>query len=110
MKIIKYSKPYGDVCSIKKDFYEENNKFTEPVTIYFWKNFIEKGEENNKDISKICNNQKRTDTACIIYTSGTGGYPKGVMLSHGAMLHNCLGADDLLYDTFKDLEEIKFLS
>ena len=31
MKIIKYSKPYGDVCSIKKDFYEENNKFLKSV-------------------------------------------------------------------------------
>ncbi len=32
---------------------------------------------------------KREDTACIIYTSGTGGTPKGVMLSHGAILSNC---------------------
>ena len=30
--------------------------------------------------------------ACIIYTSGTGGQPKGVMLSHRAMLSNCRGA------------------
>lgn len=37
---------------------------------------------------------KRTDTACIIYTSGTGGAPKGVQLSHGAILHNCTGAMD----------------
>ncbi len=32
------------------------------------------------------------DVACIIYTSGTGGAPKGVMLSHRAILHNCYGA------------------
>ncbi len=38
----------------------------------------------------------RTDTACIIYTSGTGGAPKGVMLSHGAILSNCQGAHRLL--------------
>ena len=30
--------------------------------------------------------------ACIIYTSGTGGAPKGVMLSHRAVLSNCHGA------------------
>jgi long-chain acyl-CoA synthetase len=38
----------------------------------------------------------RTDTACLIYTSGTGGAPKGVMLSHGAILQNCRGARILL--------------
>lgn len=35
-------------------------------------------------------------TACLIYTSGTGGLPKGVMLPHRAMLSNCRGAFELL--------------
>ncbi len=30
--------------------------------------------------------------ACLIYTSGTGGAPRGVMLPHRAMLSNCQGA------------------
>ena len=34
--------------------------------------------------------------ACIIYTSGTQGSPKGVMLSHGGILNNCEGAYELL--------------
>jgi long-chain acyl-CoA synthetase len=37
----------------------------------------------------------REDLACIIYTSGTGGSPRGVMQHHGAILHNvngCLSA------------------
>jgi long-chain acyl-CoA synthetase len=34
--------------------------------------------------------------ACLIYTSGTGGVPKGVMLSHRAMMANCVGAYELL--------------
>ena len=36
------------------------------------------------------------DTACIIYTSGTGGVPKGVMLSHRNIIANCRGAHRLL--------------
>ena len=39
---------------------------------------------------------KRKDVACIIYTSGTQGNPKGVMLSHGGILNNCEGAYELL--------------
>ena len=38
----------------------------------------------------------RDDLACFIYTSGTGGAPKGVMLSHGNILANCKGAYHLL--------------
>jgi len=39
---------------------------------------------------------QRKDVACIIYTSGTQGNPKGVMLSHGGILNNCEGAYSLL--------------
>ena len=39
---------------------------------------------------------QRRDMACIIYTSGTQGNPKGVMLSHGGILNNCEGANQLL--------------
>jgi long-chain acyl-CoA synthetase len=39
---------------------------------------------------------QRKDIACIIYTSGTQGNPKGVILSHGGILNNCEGAHDLL--------------
>ena len=39
---------------------------------------------------------QRTDVACIIYTSGTQGKPKGVMLSHGGILNNSEGAYRLL--------------
>ncbi len=51
----------------------------------------------------------RDVTACIIYTSGTGGAPRGVMLSHGAILCNIDGAADLLVEDFGWDEEV-FLS
>ena len=39
---------------------------------------------------------QRKDPASIIYTSGTQGLPKGVVLSHGGILCNCEGAYELL--------------
>jgi long-chain acyl-CoA synthetase len=37
-----------------------------------------------------------TSLACLIYTSGTGGAPRGVMLPHRAILSNCRGAFELV--------------
>ncbi|MEO1090592.1 MAG: AMP-dependent synthetase/ligase [Pseudomonadota bacterium] len=49
------------------------------------------------------------DLACIIYTSGTGGQPKGVMLSHANMLANVDGSIDLLEELGVGDDEV-FLS
>jgi len=44
------------------------------------------------DIAAEAEGIAASSLACIIYTSGTGGAPKGVMLSHRAVLSNCRGA------------------
>ena len=83
----------------KKDFIKK---------IFCFENIENINEKLNLKIHDIfkknnCNNQnfydlkiQRQDMACIIYTSGTQGNPKGVMLSHGGILNNCEGAYDLL--------------
>ena len=54
-------------------------------------------KSNLLENDKIKNtNLKRTSPACIIYTSGTGGNPKGVILSHGGILNNLEGACEIL--------------
>lgn len=51
----------------------------------------------------------RDDLACIIYTSGTGGAPRGVMQHHGAILHNVEGCVDVIANDFGWDQEV-FLS
>ena len=69
---------------------------------------LETGRARHENISKMAEDISRDATACIIYTSGTGGVPKGVMLSHGAIMHNCAGAVDALADL--GIEREVFLS
>ena len=61
--------------------------------------------KNNNFKSKIT----RKDAACIIYTSGTQGNPKGVMLSHGGILSNCEGAIEILKPLIRN-DQTRFLT
>ena len=73
-----------------------------------WKTLIAGGAADDAEVARRIAAQRRTDTACFIYTSGTGGAPKGVMLSHGGVLANCKGAYHLLKSF--DLGRETFLS
>ena len=68
--------------------------------IFLNENYLEK---NMKEI-----NLTRSDIACIIYTSGTQGNPKGVMLSQGGILNNCECSAELLSEIIS--YEPKFLT
>ncbi len=58
-------------------------------------------KNNLLEEDKIENNKlKRNSPACIIYTSGTGGNPKGVILSHGGILNNLVGACEIMKPLF----------
>jgi len=51
----------------------------------------------------------REDIACLIYTSGTGGAPRGVKQHHGAILCNIAGAANIVLEDF-GVENERFLS
>ncbi len=71
--------------------------------------FEEIFNDTNRLNSKENKSISRNSIACIIYTSGTSGNPKGVMLSHGGILSNCEGALDVLKPITGD-NEIVFLT
>lgn len=48
-----------------------------------WEEFRRKGEP-------IFVNRQKDDTACIVYSSGTGGRPKGCVLTHENYLEQCI--------------------
>ena len=54
-------------------------------------------------------NIARQDLACIIYTSGTGGAPRGVRHHHGAILHNVGACARIISEDFGWSKEV-FLS
>jgi len=107
-----------DNCEPSLVFVSNQTQYNKIKNLISKKKFIKKvfifdsinnfNDDFNLNINDIFKNQKyrvknfldlkiqRKDMACIIYTSGTQGNPKGVMLSHGGILSNCEGSCELL--------------
>lgn len=78
------------------------------VDIHLWDEVLgggqddSQGDEGDNIVSHVASVRESTqhltrdDVACIIYTSGTGGAPKGVMIHHGGLLHNSGAAKEVL--------------
>jgi len=84
----------------------------ETLDVYQWDALLE-AHASDPNASVACcikaQTAMRADPACIIYTSGTGGAPRGVMQHHGAILCNVDGCIDLIASDFGWGDEI-FLS
>ena len=80
----------------------------ETVILTQWKSALAEGAEKGGDLAGQAAEIAQDSLACLIYTSGTGGVPKGVMLSHRAILSNCIGAYHLLLEL--GLDDEVFLS
>jgi len=79
------------------------------ITVHTWDDVLAGGDRLPDEVEAWAAEAKRSDTAVIIHTSGTGGVPKGVMLHHGAILSNCMGGYDLFKNDIAFGEEV-FLS
>lgn len=66
------------------------------VEIHDWGRVMASSGGTVDELAERAKTISRTDTACLTYTSGTGGAPKGVMIHHGALLHNAAGTKDVI--------------
>lgn len=75
---------------ISKEQREEAQRFN--VTTYSWTEFVDLGKQNPVDFIP----PKKDDISTIMYTSGTTGEPKGVLLTHENITDVIAGVDKLL--------------
>lgn len=80
-----------------------------------WKEILDMGEDDSTqtEVDDISKTIGTNDLATLIFTSGTTGKPKGVMLSHENIVSNVLAADSRIPRkkglTYKDTRALSFL-
>jgi long-chain acyl-CoA synthetase len=78
-------------------------------SLHDWADLVQGNDADVAALREEISTVGRDEVACLIYTSGTGGAPRGVMQHHGAILCNVDGAGEILRDDF-GLDDDRFLS
>ena len=91
--IVSNSKLFDTVSSAAKKI---NYNFKFIISFEEIENILNINQLTETEQNNYTSEAKRKDPACIIYTSGTQGNPKGVVLSHGGILSNCEDAKNLV--------------
>jgi long-chain acyl-CoA synthetase len=102
--------PAADQLSYLKTIVSlERPKMQASADVYLWDDVMALGADAPDRIDATVAALGPDDTACLIYTSGTGGVPKAVMQTHRNVMQNGKGARKLLDDDFGLGDEV-FLS
>ncbi len=75
-----------------------------------WDDMLAEGAVAADEVDDQLARIHRDEVACFIYTSGTGGAPRGVRQHHGAILHNIAGCIEIIRADFPDTGRERFLS
>ncbi|KVH94530.1 AMP-binding, conserved site-containing protein [Cynara cardunculus var. scolymus] len=85
------------VCFSSMKDEEKDKADSMGIKSYSWSEFVQMGSEHPSELQT----PKPTDICTIMYTSGTSGDPKGVILTHQNATTNIRGVD-LFMDQFED--------
>ena len=83
---------------------------TASLDFHDWRTLIAEHPADSAAVAADLAGVGRDSLACIIYTSGTGGAPRGVCQHHGAILHNVRATTTVISEDFGWSDEEVFLS
>ncbi|KAK4693172.1 hypothetical protein P7C70_g8978, partial [Phenoliferia sp. Uapishka_3] len=89
LKVLVYD---GAAADVKKGALEALKEAREDLKIYTFDEFLELGKANPKEV----NHPQPDDTACLMYTSGSTGAPKGVIITNANIIAAVAAVEALL--------------